>query len=61
MMLLEMQVSKMIPKKVIGFLRKSAEGAMTNVLQNSCDNDEEFIETVESLKAAAQRIFSPYM
>lgn len=42
-------------KKVMGMVKKSAEGAIAEMLQSSPHSDEEMVEIIESLQKTAQR------
>ncbi|EXX79455.1 hypothetical protein RirG_005420 [Rhizophagus irregularis DAOM 197198w] len=48
-------IEKQDRKKILGMIKKSAEGAVAEILQSNSQNDEEMVEIIESLQKTAQR------
>ncbi|PKY41884.1 hypothetical protein RhiirA4_67031, partial [Rhizophagus irregularis] len=48
-------IEKQDHKKILGLIKKSAEGAVAEILQSNSQNDEETVEIIESLQKTAQR------
>lgn len=48
-------IEKQDHRKILGMIKKSAEGAVAEILQSNSQNDEEMVEIIESLQKTAQR------